>query len=575
MKKKKKVVVYQVFTRLFGNVCFANVKGGSLEENGCGHFSAFSSGVLREFAGLGITHVWYTGVIAHASKTDRSSLGIPADHPAIVKGCAGSPYAIRDYYDVDPDLADVPEDRMKDFLNLVYRTHDAGLKVVLDFVPNHVARCYVSRCKPAGVRDLGEDDDRGCAFSAGNNFYYVPGERFDPCFDLGADGVDPYVEVPAKATGNDVFSSRPGVGDWFETVKLNYGVDYVGGRVCHFDPIPSTWFKMRDILLFWVSKGVDAFRCDMAEMVPVEFWQWAISEVKLHYPTVEFIAEVYNPGEYRNYIRRGGFDYLYNKVGLYDTLRGVVCGSVSARAITGCWQGVDDIVGHMLNFMENHDEQRIASDFFAGGALAGRPALLVCAFLNRGPVMIYFGQELGERGMDCEGYSGLDGRTSIFDYWSPDVLRRQFNGGRYSNRLLSGDEVSLKRYYSRVLCLCNSERAIREGDFYDLMYVNLDNAGFDADRCFAFVRRALTDVVVVVVNFAGEDRDVSVRVPRHLFELYGIEEECSVAGVDLLGGGVEELSFSSVAPLCTCVPAYSGKVLKIRCRRVSGVVGCG
>lgn len=97
----------------------------------------------------------------------------------------------------------------------------------------------------------------------------------------------------------------------------------------------------------------------------MEFWEWVIPQVKEKYPDLLFIAEVYNPAEYQNYLFRGKFDYLYDKVGLYDTLRNVACGYDSATAITRSWQRLGGIEKRMLNFLENHDEQRIASDFFA------------------------------------------------------------------------------------------------------------------------------------------------------------------------------------------------------------------
>ena len=416
MDSSKKMVIYQVFTRLFGNRTWNNVNGGTLAQNGCGKMNDFTDRALKEIRQLGATHIWYTGIIAHATQTDYTAYGIPKNHPAVVKGKAGSPYAIRDYYDVDPDLATDVAHRMKEFEDLVKRSHRNKLEVIIDFVPNHVAREYHSIAAPEGVEDLGASDDKSVAFRPENNFYYIPGTQLAGGVDLWDAEQGAYVENPARATGNNRFDAYPNVNDWYETVKLNYGVDYVGNTGCHFSPIPDTWKKMRDILLFWASKGIDGFRCDMAEMVPCEFWGWAIPQVKEKFPELIFIAEVYNPAEYRNYIFNGKFDYLYDKVGLYDTLRGVVCGYTSATAITGCWQAVNDIQGHMLNFLENHDEQRIASDFFAGDARKALPALVVSACMNTNPMMVYFGQELGERGMDCEGFSGQDGRTTIFDY---------------------------------------------------------------------------------------------------------------------------------------------------------------
>ena len=337
-----------------------NKYNGSIDENGCGKFNSFTNKALKEIKNLGITHVWYTGIIEHATQTDYSAFGIKKDHEAVVKGKAGSPYAIKDYYDVDPDLAINVDNRMAEFESLVKRTHANDLKVLIDFVPNHVARQYYSDVKPAGVADLGENDNPEWAFSPLNNFYYIPNQLFKPQFDV-AD----YWEFPAKATGNDQFTASPTQNDWYETVKLNYGVNYLEGNQKQFNPIPLTWFRMRDILLFWAGKKVDGFRCDMAEMVPVEFWGWVISQVKQQYPDILFIAEVYNPAEYRSYIVDGKFDYLYDKVGLYDMLRNITSRNYPVRELTNSWQSLGGLENRMLNFLENHDEQRIGSGFFS------------------------------------------------------------------------------------------------------------------------------------------------------------------------------------------------------------------
>ena len=341
MSTNEKIIIYQVFTRLFGNNHTRCKNNGSIDENGCGKLSDFTAKALGEIKNLGATHIWYTGIIEHATQTNYSRYGIRPDHPAVVKGKAGSPYAIKDYYDVDPDMANSIPDRMKEFENLVKRSHKAGLKVIIDFVPNHVARQYHSDAKPEGVIDLGENDHTDVAFSAQNNFYYIPGQSLQGGIDLHKNAPEEYVENPAKATGNDKFDAWPGINDWYETVKLNYGVDYMNGRWGHFDPVPDTWNKMLDILLFWASKEIDGFRCDMAEMVPVEFWGWAIPQVKEQFPAIIFIAEVYNPNEYRNYIFNGHFDYLYDKVGLYDTLRALTCGHDSATNIPFRWQNLN------------------------------------------------------------------------------------------------------------------------------------------------------------------------------------------------------------------------------------------
>ncbi|MFV0583641.1 MAG: alpha-amylase family glycosyl hydrolase, partial [Parabacteroides gordonii] len=364
MKQKDKMVIYQVFPRWFGNSTYPLVKNGSITENGVGKFSAFNPTALARIKELGTSHIWYTGVIEHATQTDYTAYQIHKDHSDVVKGKAGSPYAIKDYYDIDPDLADRVPNRMKEFEALVKRTHDAGMKVIIDFVPNHVAREYHSDARLSYVEDLGQHDNTSKAFDINNNFYYIPGQPLQLHFGDNQEDFE-YSEFPAKVTGNNHFDASPGKNDWYETVKLNYGVDYVNGGICHFNPIPNTWTKMLDILLFWAGKGIDGFRCDMAEMVPVEFWNWVIPKVKEKHD-VCFIAEVYNPNEYRNYIFNGHFDYLYDKVGLYDTVRAVMCDQAPATNISGCWQALEGIQSHMLNFLENHDEQRVASYFFAG-----------------------------------------------------------------------------------------------------------------------------------------------------------------------------------------------------------------
>ena len=513
MASSNKLIIYQVFTRLYGNRNTTRKEYGTIEENGCGKLNDFTPTTLKHIREMGVSHIWYTGVIRHATMTDYSAYGIPRQHPAVVKGRAGSPYAITDYYDIDPDLATDVNQRMQEFEALVERTHQAGMKVIIDFVPNHVARQYHSICKPEGVKDLGEEDNPQNGFDPQNNFYYCPGQRFTPYFDLYHGETEPYLEEPAKATGNDCFHNAPGMNDWYETVKLNYGLDYYAGRVGHFSPIPNTWDKMTDILLFWASKGVDGFRCDMAEMVPAAFWHWATDKVKFRYPKMLFIGEVYNPAEYRNYLA-AGFDYLYDKVGMYDTLREVICGRQSTHAITGAWQQTDDIRNHMLYFLENHDEQRVASGFFAGSGSKGIPGLVVSALLQQNPLMIYAGQEFGERGMDKEGFSGHDGRTTIFDYWSVDTLVRA------ATRKLTVEEKLLKMQYNKVCQIAVTEKAAVDGACFDLMYVN-----GHLHRQYAFIRKAGSEMLLVVANFDEQPVKTDVTIPAHAFDFLKIKEK--------------------------------------------------
>ena len=551
----KKTVIYQVLPRLYGNRNTTRKPNGTIEENGCGKLNDFSAKELKEIKNKGVTHIWYTGVIRHASKTDYSAFGIPCQHPAVIKGQAGSPYAIADYYDVDPDLAVDVEKRMEEFLALFERTHKAGMKVVIDFVPNHVARQYKSLFQPKGVKGLGDDDDPQQGFSPQNNFYYCPGEPFSPYFDLYAGKEEPYMENPAKATGNDHFDSRPGMNDWYETIKLNYGVDYYAGGIGLFDPIPNTWQKMLDILRFWASKGVDAFRCDMAEMVPAAFWSWALSRLKKDYPETTIIGEVYNPSLYRSYIACG-FDLLYDKVGMYDTLRAVTCGSCSASAITGAWQATDDIADHMLYFLENHDEQRIASDFFAGCPFKAIPALAVSLLLRRNPFMLFEGEEYGERGMDAEGFSGRDGRTTIFDYWSIDTLCRAADGK------LTADEQRLAETHKRLIDIAQKEKAVSEGKLFDLMYVNAASDSFNPYRHYAFLRKAGNTLLLVVANFSDEQANVRVNIPSHAFDYLEMNVGDHKA-TELLTGIASPVTLTRDGSLPATVPGNGVSIYKI------------
>ena len=549
-----KIIIYQVFTRLFGNRNTSRIENGTVAENGCGKLNDFDSKTLKHIKDMGVSHIWYTGVIRHATQTDFSRYGIPVQHPAVVKGKAGSPYAICDYYDIDPDLATDVDKRMDEFEQLVERTHQQGLKLIIDFVPNHVARQYRSVAKPEGVVDLGENDDRQQGFSPQNNFYYCPGCHFNPDFPVTEGNLRAYDEFPAKATGNDHFDNRPGKNDWYETVKLNYGVDYYAGRIGHFDPIPDTWNKMLHILLFWAAKGIDGFRCDMAEMVPAEFWAWATAQVKEAYPAVVFIGEVYNPAEYRHYIA-SGFDYLYDKVGMYDTMRAVTCQQTHVGAITQAWQAVDDIADNMLYFLENHDEQRVASDFFAGCGLRGVPALAASVLMRGNPFMLYAGEEYGERGMDKEGFSGVDGRTTIFDYWSIDTLcRAAWNH-------LSDDEKKLYEITCRLMNIAQTETVVSEGTFFDLMYVN-----GHLERQYVFLRQHEKELLLVAVNFDGNACDIPVTIPAHAFEYLSMEEKVSQAA-DLLSDNKCRISLKADEPFNLHIEGWSAVAFKMKCKK--------
>lgn len=529
-----RLIIYQMFPRIFSNTNPNPEPWGTLDRNGSGKLNDLTPKALRSIKELGVNCIWLTGVIEHATKSDFSKYGIIPDNPNVVKGEAGSPYAIKDYYDIDPALAVNVEDRMGEFERCVGRIHNAGMKVILDYVPNHTARVYHSDKSPSGVKDFGVDDDITMGFTPSNNYYYIPFQQFHPEFPLDKEGDNAYVEFPAKATGNDCFTAFCSRNDWYETVKLNYGHDY-GDWSDHFEPVPDTWIKMLAILRFWASKGIDGFRCDMCFMVPLPFWHWAIPQVKKDYPDILFIGEIYDVAQYRSFLDYGCFDYLYDKVNLYDTLVDIEIHHHSAARLTGAWQTVDGIGDSMLNFLENHDEVRFGSKAYAGNPANVVPSLVVSSMISRGPFMLYYGQELGESAHDNEGFAGDNNRSTIFDYWSYDTLRRWWNNGNPSVKMLTPQEKWLRGIYQKALTLCNSEAALRDGSFFDLMYVNLQHTGFNPHRHFAFLRYTADSVLLIAVNFDNSPSDIDIRIPRLAFDMAGIVEGNIVAD-DLLFG---------------------------------------
>jgi glycosidase len=558
---KHKEVVYQVFTRLFGNTNSNNKPWGTIEENGVGKFNDFTDEALQEIKDLGVTHIWYTGVPHHDVITDYTQYGISNDDPDVVKGRAGSPYAVKDYYNVNPDLAVDVNNRLQEFEDLIARTHNAGMKVLIDIVPNHVARNYQSLTNPEGISDFGANDDTSVTYHVNNNFYYNPGEAFkvpqwrDGYLPLGgenhplADGK--FDEVPAKWTGNGSRLSQPDMNDWYETVKINYGISPNGNKnfdelpdgfdnedyKAHFEfwqdkTVPDSWKKFKDIALYWIDKGVDGFRYDMAEMVPVEFWSYMNSAVKMKNPEAFLLAEVYQPQLYREYIKKGKMDYLYDKVQLYDTIKNVMQGHGKTDHIPPIQDDLKDIEHHMLHFLENHDEQRIASPEFAGDARKGIPAMVVSATISTSPTLVYFGQELGEPGAEDAGF-GKPSRTSIFDYIGVPTYQRWVNNKAFDGGQSTTEELELRDFYKRLLNATIYNEAFM-GDYYSLHQFNRDNTQNYKDKVLSFARWTENQQLIVISNFdADNGYQFNLKIPKELIEKIQLQEgsfEC----VDML-----------------------------------------
>ncbi|MCO6479307.1 MAG: alpha-amylase family protein [Phaeodactylibacter sp.] len=550
--QERKIVVYQVFTRLFGNTNTTNKPWGTIEENGVGKFSDFTGTALDSIRALGVTHIWYTGVPHHAVIRDYTAYGISEDDPDVVKGRAGSPYAVKDYYNVNPDLADDPARRLEEFKALIERTHRHGLKVLIDIVPNHVARRYEGLNNPEGVEDFGAGDDTSVEYRRDNNFYYIPGEPFrvpdfpDDYQPLGgephplADGQ--FDENPAKWTGNGARKAQPDFNDWYETVKVNYGIrpdgtkdfpelpegfdkkDYQAHYAFWQDKnVPDSWKKFRDIALYWTDMGVDGFRFDMAEMVPVEFWSYLNSAVKMKKTDAFLLAEIYNPAAYRDYIHLGKMDYLYDKVELYDTLKNIMQGHGSTDNLPPIQEGLADIEHHMLHFLENHDEQRIASPPFAGDARKGKPAMVVSATISTSPTMIYFGQEVGEPGAEEPGFGGPS-RTSIFDYVGVPHHQRWMNDGAFDGGQLAPEEKALRDFYRRLLNFTLNSPALM-GEYREIHDHNREQTEGYGHRVFSFVRWSVSEKLIIATNFDAEKAyEFNLKIPANVIAAWGLAD---------------------------------------------------
>lgn len=547
-----RVRIYQLLPRLFGNTNETREPGGTRDENGVGKFRDINDRALEELQAMGFTHLWLTGVLDQATGTDYSAIGKPADDPDILKGVAGSPYAIRDYFDVSADYAEDPEKRMEEFKALIGRIHAKGMKVIMDFVPNHVARSHHSTSHPE--LSFGAKDNHAKFFDPQNNFYYLTPESpgGGPPLRLPKaveDGLFDGEKEFGRVTGNNQATWAPGVDSWYETVKLNYGHDFTasGEAARHYPhgdhpdlPVPDTWKKMDAVIAYWQGMGVDGFRVDMAHMVPPEFWRWMIARARGRNPAAYFLAEAYdkdpakvsggNPaiekaigGNVNLGLLEAGFDAIYDDAS-YDILKAVYDANGSVGALDDEMQQ-PFFRDNVLRYAENHDEVRLAapSQWGGHGMAVGRPVSALLFALSRGPVMIYHGQEVGEPAAGAEGFGGDDARTTIFDYWSMPEFAKWVNNGAFDGGGLSDEQRSLREFYRRLLHLADLP-ALRDGNFYPL---SRDNAPpEDGGRWLhSFLRYdpATGQRLLVVVNLHPEKtlKDVRLRFSKKAMRFLG------------------------------------------------------
>ena len=574
----ERIRIYQVLPRLFGNENETRKFDGTITENGCGKFSNFDETALKEIKKMGFTHVWFTGVLEQASGTDYPTR--PADNPDLLKGKAGSPYAIRDYFDVCPDYADDPTKRLDEFQALLKRCKNAGLKALIDFVPNHVARSYSSDIMPE--LSFGGNDRKGEFFHRDNNFFYLQGEG--PLVLPSGNIYEPEKEH-GLVTGNNVVSWKPSINDWYETVKLNYGHDFTKGRDTSSlrnlsdTDVPDTWKKMDSILSYWQRMGVDGFRVDMAHMVPMEFWIWATKNARQRDPGVFFAAEAYDTdpaklveGNVLDDLLDSGFDAVYDDQ-TYDLLMEIYDGPKWANDLDGILQG--GRLHNSLRYAENHDEVRLASPKTWGGlgAEVGKPVTGLLFGLGRGPAMIYSGQEVGEQALGAQGFGGDDARTTIFDYWSLKNLNAWTNGGKFDGGKLNAEQKELRDWYGKLL-KATASPAFTNGEFYGLNHANKENPHFgrlegesaSGHWVYAFLRSEQAEkgeTVLVVVNLHPSQafEEFKVNLPQDARNWAALEGEVSVEAVlgdkNWSSNAAGLISCPSLAPLSVSVISLS------------------
>jgi len=561
-KYEERAVIYQLLVRTFGNTNTTRKPGGTLAENGCGKFRDINDVALESIRGMGFNYIWLTGVIEQASGTaypDR-----PADPSDILKGLAGSPYAIRDYFDVCPDYAMNPGNRIAEFRALLARCRKKGLRVIIDFVPNHVARSYGSDVKPE--LSFGEGDKKDVFFDRDNHFYYLnqnspgggPPLKLPTAGMPGCSGLFTPEEEFGRVTGNNSVTWAPSIHDWYETVKLNYGHDFTKGRGTDHLPgpdapvedVPKTWRTMDEILAYWQEMGVDGFRADMAHIVPMEFWAWAVRRARERDDGVFFCAEAYDsdPAKLTDKdviveLLEAGFDGSYDHP-TYKTLQGIYEEGKWANDIDEeLFRG--ERLHQCIRYLENHDEVRIANPQHWGGfgMEVGRPAAAVLFGMSRASILVYSGQEVGEPAIGEEGFSGDDGRTSIFDYTSMPELQKWVDGRRFDGANLSQEQRQLRNWYTRLLTVLR-EPAFTKGELFGLNYANKDNAEFgriddetvSGHWMFAFLRHDVDSgqSFLCVANFHPERHlsEVSIRFPSEALTFVGkeTEEEISFTG---------------------------------------------
>ncbi len=475
-KINSNVVIYELPVRTY-------LAKGAHEEN-TGKLSYLTIEVLKEIKELGVDYIWIAGILENANPKIVD--------PDVVKGDAGSFYAIYDNWDISSQVGNLDE-----FDALIERAHSIGLRVLIDFIPNHTARVHKTDVVCKEEIDFGKGENPNENFSLDNNFYYLgsnstfvppktslPG--VDGFFDMDIFMPGIQFESPARVTGNNVLSALPQYHDWYETVKLNYGLNlFSDGKP--FIGASKTWKQMLDVAIYWLNKGVDGFRVDVTHGVAVEFWYYFINEVRKVQPNAFFVAEAFEEDPIKSTgfslekLFDAGFDSVLNGP-MYWNLRRQALLSQNMNSSTyyhspGSRKSILDNGYSFTHYMGNHDEVRLASSFFAP-SLESRVdrawlglAYSIYAALLPGNFLIHGGDEFQEEASLPGVFGGYDGRTSIFDF----VYQPQTRTWLYEER--PHWMINFREMYRRLFSLkkripFNIKHSTSNPTFIDLMKIN-------------------------------------------------------------------------------------------------------
>ena len=334
------------------------------------------------------------------------------------KGRLGSPYSVQDYYGINPEFG-----TLDDFKSLVNSVHQQGMKIIIDLVANHT--------------------------SWDSKLLFEHPEWFK--------------------TNKEGAIVSPNA-DWTDVAQLDY----------HQHELRKYMINMME---YWVREvGIDGYRCDVADLVPIDFWDTARQELDKIKP-VMMLAEGKNP---EDHLKAFDLTYSWN---LYDVLKNVVDGTTSIKVLNEKLESESlkyPKNSLRMRFDSNHDKNVQDGPAVRRYTIAGAMATVSLMFTYPGIPLIYNGDEVGNAK-----------RLNLMDKVDIDWSK--------------GNEF--RRLYARLAQMRSEHSALREGD-YRRVWCS------DSTRVYAFERSSEDDEVYVVINFSKERKHVEIETTNDLLDVF-------------------------------------------------------